>query len=54
MTTMLRCTPARHRQETFMTSDTTNGTKSQERTDVVIVGRGFGRAIGLLPFVGAR
>jgi hypothetical protein len=48
-----------------MTSDTTNGTKSQERTDVVIVGRGFGRAIpdyhppasgafGLLPFAGAR
>jgi hypothetical protein len=48
-----------------MTSDTTNGTKSQERTDVVIVGRGFGRVIpdyhpassgvfGLLPFVGAR
>jgi hypothetical protein len=33
-----------------MTSDTTNGTKSQERTDLVIVGR----AIGLLPFAGAR
>jgi hypothetical protein len=48
-----------------MTSDTTNGTKSQERTDVVIVGSDFGRVItdyhlaaseaaGLLPFVGAR
>ena len=48
-----------------MTSDTTDETKSHERTDVVIVGRGFGRAIldchpavseafGLLPFVGAR
>jgi hypothetical protein len=48
-----------------MTSDTTNGTKGQERTDVVIVGSGLGRvitdyhlaasgAVGLLPFVGAR
>jgi choline dehydrogenase-like flavoprotein len=43
----------------------TNGTKSQERADVVIVGSGFGRAItgdhlaasgatGLLSPVGAR
>jgi hypothetical protein len=43
----------------------TNGTKSQERADVVIVGSGLGRAItdchpaaggafGLLPFAGAR
>jgi hypothetical protein len=48
-----------------MTSDTTNGTKSQEPINVVIVGRGFGRvitdyhlaaseAVGLLPFLGAR
>jgi hypothetical protein len=48
-----------------MTSDATNGTKGQERTDVVIVGGGLGRAImdyhmaasgavRLLPFVGAR
>jgi ribulose 1,5-bisphosphate synthetase/thiazole synthase len=48
-----------------MTTDTTNGTKNQEQTDVVIVGRGFGRlisdyhlaaseAVRLLPFVGAR
>jgi hypothetical protein len=48
-----------------MANDSTNGTKSQERTDVVIVVDGFGRAIrdcplaasgafGLVPFVGTR